>query len=344
MAQQPAGLLTGLPPAGLAQSSVGAGVGDELISRIPGEAYRGIGEYVPGSGYQIRGVVLRLRNGAPAEPATFDLHVYAEAGNTNRPTIPANAAPGTTALVSVLDVAMPIGSQAPEVTVVFQSPVTVPFGSDIFVSFVANSPNLLMQTLAGTSDLAFNLNNFDPCGPALAPGESYLLLHALTQLVELNITTIGWQGLVDLLVDGSSGVGVCRVNGASAPIASFYSGLHPDVADPPHHPGRHDVPGYYFRSNGTLPIGSPVFLLGSTDGFANGPFVVLSPGNAVLQLPLLSSFPLGMQPTGADGNALLEWPVPQAAGLRGLGVATQAFGFDLTNGFVRAGAAVRQRF
>ena len=46
----------------------------------------------------------------------------------------------------------------------------------------------------------------------------------------------------------------------------------------------------------------------------------------------------------AAGDALMMWAVPQSAALRGVDVSTQAFGFDISAGAVRAGAGVRQRF
>lgn len=343
-AQSPAGLATGMPPAGLQLGSVSSQLGAEILARVPAEAYVGLGEYVAPGAHRIRGVSLHLSDVTLEDGELFDVHVYLEQGQTNRPTLPPGATPGTTAVASTFGLTTPAGTSEHEVQVVFPTPVDVPIGSDLFVSVVLRSTGLAVRTLAGSSEPNLPGTFFDACGPALPPQATFLLLHDLGFIVELAIPNAGWQAVIDLLVDGSSGVAVTSRYGTATPTASLYSGLHPDVADPPHHTGRHDTPGYLFRGNGTLPAGAPVFLLAALDPFVGGPWLVLSPGNAVLHLSPATAFPLAVAQTDASGNALLLWPVPQVPELRGLSVHSQAFGFDLSQGAVRGGPAVRQRF
>ena len=84
--------------------------------------------------------------------------------------------------------------------------------------------------------------------------------------------------------------------------------------------------------------------LGSTQPFAWMPWIVLSPGNAILHLSPVNLVGLGLGFVGQDGTATLLWPVPASSAIRGLEVRTQAFAFDAMTGSVAGGAATRQRF
>lgn len=343
-AQQPAGLLTGVPLPGLQLTSVGTAVGAELMLRVPAEAYRGLGTYVAPSSYRIQGVVVHLADTTSADGEMFDVHCYLEAGTSNRPTILGPQPPGTSAVASVLDLTTPAGVAVHEVTVVFPSPLDVPVGSDLFVSVTFRSPGLRLRALAGTSLQGFVSSFADACGPALPSGGSYLLVHEVPVLTEVSSGVIGWQPAIDLLVDASSGVAITLVDGSSPPTASMFSGLHPDVAAPSNQTARHDTPGYLLLGNGQLPPGSPAFLLASLDPFVGAPWIVLSPGNAVLHLSPSTSFPMSFATADGAGNVLLLFDVPEVAEVRGVSVSTQAFGFDLSTGTIRGGPAVRQRF
>lgn len=343
-AQHRAGLLTGMPPAGVIATTWSVGVGAEVMLRIPGEAYRGLGSYVAPASCRVLGAVLWLRDSTLADGELFDLFVYLEDGQTNRPTIPGPAAPGTTAVASVRDVTTPRGVAEHVLELQFPAPVLVPIGSDLFLSVHVRSPGLRVVALGGTGLPGFSTSLFDACGAGLAPNDYFSMIHDLGFLTPGGSATVGFQPMFDLLVDGPSGVAVARRAPGTAPTASFYSGLHPDSATPPNQTARHDLPGYVFLANGALPAGSPVFLLGSTMPFAGMPWLVLSPGNAVLHLFPVGLVGLGMALTAPDGSATIHWPVPVSAAVRGLDVRTQAFGFDVATGTAAAGPGVRQRF
>lgn len=344
-AQHPAGLLTGMPPAGVIRSSLDTGLGSELIARIPGDAYRGLGTYVPPAAHRILGATIHLLDTTLGDGERFDVHVYFEAGQTNLPTIQGSSAPGTTAVASVLGVLTPSGIAEHQVEVLFPNPVDVPIGSDLFISVVYQTPGLRMRTVGGSSVPGLVTSLFDACGAGLAATECYAFSHPpIGVLTPLGSGTVGWQPMIELLVGGASGVAVARLAQGTVPTASMYSGLHPDSAAPSNQPSRHDVPGYVFRANGTVSQGSPVFLLGSTQQFAWMPWIVLSPGNAILHLSPVNLVGLGLGFVGQDGTATMLWPVPATSAIRGLDVRTQAFAFDATTGSVAAGAATRQRF
>ncbi|MCR9246307.1 MAG: hypothetical protein NXI31_14845 [bacterium] len=343
-AQERVGLLTGMPPDNVLLTTINYGVLSEAIARIPAESYRGIGEFVTPDKFRLRGAVIRLRDANPITEKTFDLHVYLEDGNSNRPTIRGPQAPGTTAIVSERDVPTPRGVAEPEIEVVFSTPVDVPYGSDVFLGVVTHSSALSVRAMGGSSLPSIVSASLDACGAASALGSSYVLSHDNLAIVEVSTGTIGWQMLVDLLVDTPSGVAVVSRYGNTPFTASLYSGLHPDAVFPPHHTARLDVPGYLFRANGHLATGSPVFLIAATEAFSGPPWFVLQPGNAPVLVPPFTAFPLVSGVTDAAGEALLSWPVMASSAMRGVGVTTQAFGFDLAAGVIRAGTAVRQRF
>lgn len=343
-AQSPAGLLVGMPPVGIIRVTLGTAVGSEIMLRIPGDAVRGLGEYVPPAAHRFRGVLLNLFDSTLADGETYDVFVYLENGNTGLPTIAGPMIPGTTAVASAVDQHTPQGIAEHEVSIVFAQPVDVPIGGDVFVSFVARTPGLRVRALGGTALAGFSTTSLDACGAGFPANESYAFLHDAGVVTRLGSSLVGWQPLIDLLVDGSSGVAVSARAANQAPTASFYSGLYPDSAMPSNQTARHDIPGYVFLANGTLPQGSPVFLLGSLQPFSGLPFLVLQPGNAILHLSPIGLLPLGMATTDATGRADVMWPVPASAALSGLEVRSQAFGFDVATGEVRAGGAARQRF
>jgi len=344
-AQHPAGLLTGMPPAGVIRSSLDTGLGSELIARIPADAYRGLGTYVAPAAHRILGATIHLLDSTLGDGERFDVHVYFEAGQTNLPTITGPAAPGTTAVASVLGILTPGGIAEHQIEVLFPSPVDVPIGSDLFVSVVYQTPGLRMRTVGGSSVPGLVTSLFDACGAGLGATECYAFNHPpIGVITPLGSGTVGWQPMIELLVGGASGVAVAVRAPGTPPTASMYSGLHPDSAAPSNQPSRHDVPGYVFRANGTVGQGSPVFLLGSTQQFAWMPWIVLSPGNAILHLSPVNLVGLGLGFVGQDGTATMLWPVPATSAIRGLDVRTQAFAFDALTGSVAAGAAARQRF
>lgn len=345
-AQHRAGLLTGMPPPGLVATSLFPGSQNQVLLRIPAEAYRGLGSYVAPAAYRILGVVLRLVDNTPAEGELFDVHLYLEAGQSNLPTLTATMAPGSTAIASVRDLTTRQGVVFHEIEVLFPSPVDVPIGRDLFVGVHLRSPGLGVRTISGTSVGGITSSLLDASGAGLHPNDYFGIRHdpVLGLLEPFTSGTVGLQPLFDLLVDGPSGVGVAQRGRGQAPTASFFSGLHPDSAQPSHQPNRRDVPGYLFRANGSLRTGSPVFLLASTQPFAWQPWITLSPGNAVIHLSLAGMVSLGMTVTEPDGTALIYWEPPNSPALRGLDVRTQAFGFDTSSGAVAGGAAVRQRF
>lgn len=342
--QHRAGLTTGAPPVGVNTTTWSVGVGAEVMLRIPGEAYRGLGTYVAPASYRVLGTVLSLRDATLTDGELFDLHVYLEQGQTNLPTLPGPAAPGTTAVASVRDLVTPQGIADHTLEVLFPQPILVPVGSDLFVSVHVRSPGLRVKAVGGTGLPGFSTSLFDACGAGLGQTEYFSMIHDLGFLTPGGSATIGFQPLFDLLVDGPSGAAVAQRAPGTAPTASFYSGLHPDSATPSNQTARHDLPGYAFFSNGALPSGSPVFLLGSTMPFAGMPWIVLSPGNAVLHLFPIGLVGLTMGVTAPDGSAVLYWPVPISTSVRGLDVRSQAFGFDTATSAVAGGPAVRQRF
>lgn len=348
-AQQPAGLLTGMPPAGVQVTTLGTGVESELIARIPADAYRGIGTYVPPASHRLRGAVILLRDTSLGDGERFSVHVYLENGTTNLPTINGGDAPGTTAIFSAIDLQTPAGTANHDVQVLFGNGIDVPIGSDLFISVVYHTPGLVIRTVGGSSVPGFVTSLFDACGAGLNTNEAFAFSHTgggtqFGTMTSLGSSTIGWQPMIELLVDGSSGVAVASRGPGQAPTASFYSGLHPDSASPSNQPSRHDVPGYVFRSNGTIGEGSPVFLLGSTQPFAFQPWIVLSPGNAILHLSPINLVGLGLSFVNQEGIAQILWNVPNSPAVRGLEVRTQAFGFDPVTGYAASGAAARQRF
>jgi len=345
-AQQPAGLLTGMPPPGLLATSLFPGANTQVLLRVPAEAYRGLGTYVAPASYRILGVVLRLADNTPAEGELLDVHLYLEAGQSNLPTLTATMVPGTTAIASARDLTTRQGVVFHELSVLFPSPVDVPIGRDLFVGVHVRSPGLGVRTISGTSVGGITSSFLDASGAGLQPQDYFGIRHdpAFGLLEPFTSGTVGMQPLFDLLIDGPSGVGVAQRGRGQGPTASFFSGLHPDSAQPSHQPNRRDVPGYFFRANGSLRSGSPVFLLASTQPFAWQPWITLSPGNAVIHLSLVGMVSLGMTVTEPDGTALLYWEPPNSPALRGLDVRTQAFGFDPHSGAVAGGAAVRQRF
>lgn len=343
-AQHPAGLMTGMPPAGIIRSSLDTGVGSELIARIPADSYQGIGTYVAPAAHRIRGARLHLLDSTLGDGERFDLHVYFEAGQTNLPTIQGPNPPGTTAVLSVLDQRTPQGIAEHEIEVLFPTPVDVPIGSDLFLGITWITPGLRMRTVGGTAVQGIVTSLFDNCGPGLPASESYAFTHSIGVIGPLGSGTVGWQPMIELLVDGASGVAVAVRAPGTPPTASMYSGLHPDSATPSHQPSRHDVPGYVFLANGAVAEGSPVFLLGSLQPFAWQPWIVISPGNAILHLSPINLTGLGLGFVGNDGKATILWPVPASPAVRGVTVRSQAFAFDSSTGYVAAGAAVRQRF
>lgn len=342
--QHRAGLTTGTPPVGVNTTTWSVGVGAEVMLRIPGEAYRGLGSYVAPASYRVLGAVLSLRDATLADGELFDMHVYLEQGQTNLPTLPGPAAPGTTAVASVRDLTTAQGIADHTLDVMFPQPILVPVGSDLFVSVHMRSPGLRVKAVGGTGLPGFSTSLFDACGAGIAQDDYFSMIHDLGFLSPGGSATIGFQPLFDLLVDGPSGVAVAQRAPGTAPTASFYSGLHPDSATPPNQTARHDLPGYVFFSNGALPPESPVLLLGSTMPFASMPWIVLSPGNAVLHLFPVGLVGLTMGITAPDGTVTLYWPVPNSPAVRGLDVRSQAFGFDTTTATVAGGPAVRQRF
>ncbi len=343
-AQQPAGLLIGMPPPQVVSSTLFSGLHSELLFRVPGEAYRGIGEYVAPGRHRIRGALLRLVDSSVADGETFDVHTYLELGASNRPTILGPDAPGTTSVSSVLGVTTPQGIVEHEITVLFDPPVDVPVGSDLFVSLVFQTPGLRMRTITGSSTPGLSTTSLDACGAGLDPNDAFAYLHDVGAITPLGSGLVGWQPLIELLVDGSSGVAVSRRNSTLGPTASMYSGLHPDSAAPSNQPGRADQPGYVFLANGTIAMGSPVFLLGSVMPFAGPPWIVLSPGDAVLHLSPVGLVGLGFGVVDGSDRATIYWSIPHSSAIRGLDVRSQAFGFDLATGIAAAGAATRQRF
>ncbi|MCA8967015.1 MAG: hypothetical protein H6838_18445 [Planctomycetes bacterium] len=343
-AQQPAGLLIGMPPPKVVQTTLFTGLNSELLFRVPGEAYRGIGQYVAPGRHRIRGAVFHLADATAADGETFDVHTYLEQGSTNLPTILGPDAPGTTSVSSALGVTTPQGILEHEITVLFNPPVDVPDGSDLFVSLVFRTPGLRARTVGGTSTPGLATTLLDACGAGLDPNTAFAYLHDVGVITPLGSGLVGWQPLIELLVDGSSGLAVSRRNSNLEPTASMYSGLHPDSAAPSNQPGRADQPGYVFLANGAIGQGSPVFLLGSTMPFAGAPWIVLSPGDAVLHLSPVGLVGLGFAVVDASDRAAIFWPIPHSSAIRGLDVRSQAFGFDLATGVVAAGAATRQRF
>lgn len=343
-AQSPAGLLTGMPPQGVVRVSIGTAVGSEMMLRIPGDVVRGLGEYVPPASHRFRGVLVQVRDNTLGDGGVFDVHVYLENGNTGLPTITGPMAPGTTAVASVIGVTTPQGIGDHEVEVVFAQPVDVPIGKDVFVSIVMQQAGQSLRAVGGTGLAGFSSSSLDACGAGLPANESFAFLHDAGAVTPMGSSLIGWQPMIDLLVDGSSGVAVSARSANGIPTASFYSGLHPDSASPSNQTARHDTPGYVFLANGTLPQGSPVFLLGSLQPFANMPFVVLQPGNAILHLWPAGLMSFGMAMTDATGRADVMWPVPASSVLRGLQVRTQGIGFDVASGAAHAGGAACQRF
>lgn len=342
-AQQPAGLLVGMPPAKVGVSSISTPVNSELLMRVPGEAYRGIGAFVAGQ-HRVRGAEIWLLDNSLSDGGTFDVHVYLEQGNTNLPTIVGSQPPGTTAIFSAVGLTTPQGISEHVVQVLFGNGVQVPIGSDLFVSVVHRGGNLSLRTVAGTRQTGFSATTFDACGTGMDPNDAFAYLHDQGFLGPLGSGLVGWQGMMELLVDGSSGVAVSRRSANLPGTASMYSGLHPDSAFPSNQPSRADQPGYVFLANGAIAEGSPVFLLGSVMPFASGPWIVLSPGDAVLHLSPFGLVGLGFAATAMDGRAEIYWQIPHTAAIRGLEVRSQAFGLDLGTGVVAAGAATRQRF
>lgn len=343
-AQHPAGLLTGMPPAGVSLSTLSTSVGGEFMLRVSADAYRGIGAYaVPGS-HRVLGAVIHVADLTPGDGEEFDVHAYLEAGTSNLPTIRGPEAPGTSAVASVLGLTTPAGQAEHQVTVRFPDPVDVPIGKDLFVSVVLRTPGLRLRSVGGSRVPGFTQPFVDSCGAGLDLDESFAVLHQGSGLVPMGNSFFGWQPMIDLLVDGSSGVAVSARGPGLSPTASMYSGLHPDSALPSNQPGRADLPGYVFRANGTVGQGAPVFLLGSAQPFAGPPWIVLSPGAAVLHLSPVGLVGLGSAVVAADGTATMFWPVPRSSAVRGVDVRSQAFAFDTATGAVAAGAAVRQRF
>lgn len=340
----PAGLLVGMPPAEVTISTLSTGPNSEVMLRVPGDAYRGLGRYVAPGRHRIHGAILHLFDGTVADGELFDVHLYLEAGTSNLPTILGPQLPGTTAIASVRDVTTPQGIEVHAVEVRFDPPADVPVGSDLFVSVHRRTPGLRLRVVGGTSTPGISTSFLDACGAGLAAGEAFAFAHEPGVILALGSGLVGWQPLIELLVDGPSGVAVSRRHANSPPTASMYSGLHPDSAFPSNQPGRRDQPGYVFLANGALPLGSPVLLLGSAQPFASGPWIVLSPGDAALHLAPFGLVTLAAGAVAPNDRADLYWWVPQSAAIRGIDLRTQAFGFDLTNGSVAAGAAVRQRF
>ncbi len=343
-AQHPAGLSLGMPPAEVALLMLSAPVGAELMLRVPGEAYRGLGRHAGAGRHRILGARLRLNDATLADGELFDVHAYLEDGATNRPTIRGFEPPGTSSVGSVLGITTPQGVGEQEVQVLFPAPIEVPAGSDLFVSVSLRSPGLRVRCIGGTGIAAFTTTLLDACGAGLDPHDAFAYLHDAGAVTPLGSGLVGWQPLIELLVEGASGVAVTRRAPSHPPTASMYSGLHPDSATPSHQPGRRDEPGYVFLANGAVAEGSPVFLLGSVLPFAQGPWIVLSPGDAVLHLLPVGLVGLGFATVDSGGQATVYWPVPQSAAVRGVDVRSQAFAFDPASGVVAAGAAVRQRF
>lgn len=343
-AQSRAGLLVGMPPPGVITTTWSVAVGAELMLRVPGEAIRGLGTYVPPASHRIVGAVLRLGDATPGDGEVFDLHVYLGQPGTQMPTIPGPAAPGTTAVASVTDLTTPAGVTDHTLEILFPHPVLVPIGRDLFVSVHVRTSGLRIRAVGGTAVPGFVTSLLDACGAGLGATEAFSVIHDLGSLTPGGSATVGFQPMFDLLVEGSSGVAVVQRAPGTAPTASFYSGLHPDSASPSNQPGRHDLPGYVFLANDTVPVGTPVFVLGSTLPFAWQPWIVLSPGDAILHLVPVGLVGLAMGTVGGDGTATMYWPVPASPAVRGLEVRTQGFAFDSVDAAVRGGAAVLQRF
>lgn len=342
----PAGLLVGMPPAEVTISTLSTGPNSEVMLRIPGEAYRGLGHYVAPGRHRIHGAIVHLFDGTVADGELFDVHLYLEAGSSNLPTIQGPQLPGATAVASVRDVTTPQGIEVHAIEVRFDPPADVPVGSDLFVSVHKRTPGLRMRVIGGTSTPGISTSFLDACGAGLSAGEAFAFAHepAVGALFALGSGLVGWQPLIELLVDGPSGVAVSRRNANTPPTASMYSGLHPDSALPSNQPGRRDQPGYVFLANGGVPVGSPVVLLGSAMPFAGGPWLVLSPGDAALHLAPFGLVTLAAGAVAPNGQSELYWWVPQSPAIRGIDLRTQAFAFDLGTGTAAAGAAVRQRF
>ncbi|MCA8976931.1 MAG: hypothetical protein KDC98_19565 [Planctomycetes bacterium] len=343
-AQHPAGLLFGMPPSGLQSTTLAAPVGSELMARIPAETYRGFGEFSAPASHRILGVILELSDVSQSNGELFDVHVYLEEGLSNLPTIRGAQLAGTTAIASVLDLSTPAGVLNHRAQVMFAAPVDVPIGRDLFVSLVPRTPGLRLRVMAGSSAVGTSSSSVDGCGAGLPLGQTYCLLHAFGLITSLGSGVVGWQAMVDLLVDGTSGIAVSARAANQVPTASMYSGLHPDARQPSNQTARHDIPGYVFRGNAVLPPRSPVFLLGSIQPFLGRPWIVLQPGSAILHLSPVGLVAMGMAVSDAAGDATLMWPVPRTNAVNGAIVRTQAFGFDVGSGAIRNGAAVEQRF
>ncbi len=326
------------------RTSIGTAVGAELMLRIPGDVVRGLGTFVPPASHRFRGVLVLMRDSTLADGGLFDVFVYLENGNTGRPTITGPMTPGTTAVASAIGVTTPQGVPDHAIEVQVPQPVDVPIGKDVFVSVVMRMVGQDLHAVGGTALAGFSTSSLDACGAGFPTNETYTYLHDAGGIIPMGSSTIGWQVMIDLLVDGSSGVAVSKRAPNEFATASFYSGLYPDSAYPPNQTARHDIPGYVFLANGTLPQGSPVFLLGSVAPFAGLPYIVLQPGNAILHLSPVGLLSLGMATTDGSGRAEVMWLVPAVAALRGVEVRTQGFGFDVGTGGAHAGGAARQRF
>lgn len=324
----------------------------ELIQKFDADDLRGFGVEAAFPGVQVvRGVILPIKDfGSSIPNSLYDLALYTE--STTTPNYPDLQNP-----LHVVTGLVPGTGTFTWSTIVFQTPVMVPIGRDLFVGVRLPATTsavggvLLMPISSSTSSTYYDLAG--PGMPTTPEGNSYRLYRDLTT----NVVTYSARGQyqMDLLTRSPGGMPASVSLQSSYPptmsppgATTMLSGLHPDAASPPLHPGRADEVSFVY-GDWVLPPGSPVMFLGAFADF--GPIVPLdnyAPGSiGGICLDPSAMFVLGFASHGSLGTQcafVTTIPATVRPLLRGIRWTQQAIAFDGATGTLRGTLCGKQKF
>lgn len=322
----------------------GGGAG-ELMQRFDASDITGYG-VEPGSPgmHVIRGVVFVAQTFVSTNPVTISLYTEDPA----RPDYP--------------DLQHPLGgvgglhpTNFPTVnTVIFPTPIAAPSGRDLFVAFgiAAETQSFAGSWLGFVRGTPSATSPYDLAGPAMPTSPPEANSNLLYRDLATDVLTYAGRGqyFLDLLTTSPSGFVTARTNQAYQlgfpGITTLMSGLHPDAASPPLHPGRADDIGFVFADWGNT-VGSAVTFLASFQGFGpEVPLAHLVPGSlGALCLDPASTLVIGYGLLDNQHSAALLVPIPAAVRpiLGGATFSQQAIGLGAA-GALRGSQCVTQRF
>ncbi|GAB4150160.1 MAG: hypothetical protein Fur0037_18640 [Planctomycetota bacterium] len=363
-AQQFVGFAYHLESGATSRGAIAAGAG-ETIARFDAGDYAGwANDPVNPAQRSIQGISCIVQDqDAVTTPELFDVRIYSEdPANPGYPLISSGVVAATGVSGPTPPASGVVGADYHSLT--FATPVAMPVGSDVFVAFTvpANAGWFATDGLSFHVSLGYQPNpsflSFDLPGAAMQPFISSAVppsnSYALSRSSATGIMAYSprRQMIVDIVTPGSGGCVTASTNQASYAssngpegTASFLSGLHPDLVNPPANPGRADNLGYRFE-NLSLPDGSLVFFLMTAGAF--GPEIPLagaipgSEGVLCLNLPGTRTTGIGFTVLG-EAIFTMTVPAPARSALSGLSLLQQAVAIDVTTGFLHGAPCGRQR-